>query len=603
MVGGVEIVALHGGADPVNGAEEMKSIPHTRACERTELGAPRLAHISLLASAGTWGLVHRHWASLRVISFLLHGFLLGMSACVCCIAHAQGRLPLTSIPTRVTQDSAKFRNGDRISGTVRAIDGGKLLFSLDLVGETAAFPIEAISGLSFAGPPQDTKAEASTESIAAGTGAAATTTSKKSPTGTTPGSGSLFAPSPSEGLQLSDAIYLRDGTYLSATVTGVTAKELRALSTIRPSPVQTAEGERTRIPGALSAGAGTQLLSIPKDQVVGIGFCHRDDAVFQSDFSSRELVGIVPALGSWSVEKGQLVQASPVPFCRAYIPAVQVGMMRYEWTADLSESSIAGLAFYAERSDTRFGDLAYMATIRDDVLHFYKVIGEARHEGKRERINSSGPLVRFKVEYDPRNGEIVLWAGGDLLMRLVDPAPIQRGEYVLLHTEGKAAFDDVRVTHLVGTVKDASHDASSDTVVLSNGDRVSGQLVEIYDKIVLKNPYTSAETSIDRRKVRAVTFASLGATEKSPPLTLPRISLWNGDAIWGKILRMNEDKAVVETSFASDLVVARDNLRVVTFPPAASSASSPERTDDALLTVGFEEDNQERQRNAEGPQP
>jgi len=430
--------------------------------------------------------------------------------------------PIFSLSPQIAQDSAKFVNGDHLTGTIEAIEQGKASFSLDLIGEKVEFPLENFSRISFTGPPS----------------------------------------SPPER---SDTIYLRDGSYLTATV-----------AALSPDVV---EGE------TLSG----QEITIPRSRIAGIGFYRPDDVLFENDFSHRGEMGFVPVTGGWKVEKGQLVQASPVPFCRAYVRRLQAGMMRYEWTTDASMSYNTGLLFFASTYNTRFGQSGYMVALRGKDVYFYKIIGERRYHGRKERVKSPGSLVRLRADYDPRSGEIVLWTGNDVLMRLFDSNPIPRGEYVLLHTEGKGAFDDVRISHLVGTIDALTPEEKLDTVLLSNGDRVSGQVVEISEHILLKNPYAPGETPIDRRRVRSIAFA---ASHQGPPpeaTAPPRISLWNGDLIFGTLVSMDDRDLTLKPSFVEHLVIARASLRTITFrhaPPRSLPAGRGAVT--SLLTAHME---------------
>jgi hypothetical protein len=428
-----------------------------------------------------------------------------------------------------THDSAKFINGDRLTGTVTAIEDGEVSFALDLIEKTAGFPVHNFSELSFAGPP-----------------------------------GSL---PPRAG-----AIYLRDGSYLSAEVTGLTPDAVEARTLLG------------------------QPIAIPKSEVLGIGFYRSDDVLFQSDFSWREetrlpkyqpacqstggttgrrygeQAGFVPVQGSWRVEKGQFVQASPLPFCRAYVRLVQAGMVRYEWAVDLSASQTAALIFFASGYDGRLGESGYMVMLRGKNVSVHKILGERKQHGATGGITSVPPkagLIRLRADYDPRSGEIVVQAGHELVIRLFDPNPIRRGEYVLLHSEGKAVFDDVRITHLVGTIEAPAPEGELDAVLLSNGDRVSGKVVGLSRQLLLKNPYSPAESPIERGRVRSITFASSGENPPTETRPLPRTSLWNGDVLLGEIVRMDEEALVLSTSFLPELTVARGNLRSIAFPEAS----------------------------------
>jgi hypothetical protein len=353
-----------------------------------------------------------------------------------------------------------------------------------------------------------------------------------------------------------DVIYLRDGSSLTATVIGLSPDALRA---------------RT-LPG--------QQLTLPKDGILGIGLYRSDNVLFENDFAMGKDMGLVPVLGTWNVEKGQLVQTASRAFCRAYVPLVQAGMMRYEWTIDGSHAHNAGLLFFAARYDSRFGHTAYMVMLKDRMVYLYKVIAERRNQAWRERVKSAGSLIHLAVEYDPRTGEIVVRSGEDVVVRLVDPDPLRRGEYVLLHTEGKAAFESVRVTHLVGAIRGLPLDAAADTLLLSNGDRVSGEVVGISDEVILRNPYAVSDTPVDKAAVSSIVFANTAGDAVAEEPKLPRITLWNGDKIFARVLDLHEDQVILEPRFTERLVLARSCLREVIFPESSSAATSEDASAD-----------------------
>jgi hypothetical protein len=446
---------------------------------------------------------------------LLSGF-----ACLPTYVLAQVNPAPVSLPIEVAHDSVKFVNGDHISGTVKSISNGELSFTLDLAEETLSFRIENVSELTFAGPPQ---------------------------------------PPP----ESRDAVYLREGSYLSATVT---ALRQDAVEAVTPS--------------------GQQLV-IPKEHIAGIGFHRPNDIVFQSDFSSKAEMGLTSVLGSWDVEKGQLVQASPTAFCRGYVPVVQSGVMRYEWAMELSGTVIGGLCFYASRPESRFGDLSYMVIARGRQLYFNKVIGEARHQGQRKDISQTETLVRFKVEYDSRSGETLICTDGKPLMRFRDPSPLRSGSYVLLHTEGRAVFDDLRITNIVGGIEGLASDPGLDTIILSNGDRVSGRITSISDILTLRSSYVPEETPVPRDRVRSIVFASGDSLPRRRTVISPEITFWNGDHIFGAITSLDELTVVIEMPLIAEVSAPRVNLRSIRFPRGDSSARDTDHTPGALPLIDF----------------
>jgi hypothetical protein len=365
-----------------------------------------------------------------------------------------------------------------------------------------------------------------------------------------------FVGPPNPVRERSDVIYLRDGGSLTARVTGLGPEALQV----------------TTFPG--------QQIAIPKRHLMGLGFHTLNGVLFDNDFSPGKDLGFVPVMGTWNVEKGQLVQTAPKPFCRAYLPLVQSGMVRYEWTTDASQAHNAGLLFCAARYDTRFGQLAYLVMLKNRMVYLYKVVAERRHQAWRERVKSSDSRVRLAVEYDPRTGEIVVRSDEEPLIRLVDPDPIRHGEYVILHTEGKAAYDDIRVTHLVGAAHDWIPEGDLDTLLLSNGDRVSGKVVQISDQILLQNAYASPETPIDRAAVRSIVFANPGGDDLIEEPNLPQVTLWNGDTILAQVLSLDEDKITLKPCFTERLVLARSHLREIVFPEEHAAASTQDASAD-----------------------
>lgn len=467
--------------------------------------------------------INRLWLATCCETFVFLSALTLFSSSTCFLTRvlAQMNPAPISLPLEVPQDSVKFVNGDHISGTVKSISNGELNFSLALAEETVSFPIENVSELTFAGPPQ---------------------------------------PPP----EIRDAIYLRDGSYLSATATALGQDAVEAVT---PS--------------------GQQLV-IPKEHIAGIGFHHPNDIVFQSDFSSKAQMGLTSVLGSWDVEKGQLVQAGPTSFCRAYVPVVQSGVMRYEWAMELSGTVIGGLCFYASRPETRFGDLSYMVIARGKQLYFNKVIGEARHQGQRKDISQTETLVRFLVEYDPRSGETLICTDGKPLMRFRDPSPLRSGSYVLLHTEGRAVFDDLRITNIVGGIEGLASDPGLDTILLSNGDRVSGRITSISDILTLRSSYVTEDTPVPRDRVRSIVFAPGDSLLRRRTVISPEITFWNGDRILGETTALDELTVVVELPLIAEVSVPRANLRAIRFPRGDSRARDTEHTLDGLSLIDFD---------------
>lgn len=373
-----------------------------------------------------------------------------------------------------------------------------------------------------------------------------------------------FAGPPQPPAELRDVIYLGDGSYFTATVTAI---------------------EPTAIEAATTTG---QQLVIPKKQVAGVGFHHPSDIIFQSDFSSKAEMGLIPVLGSWDVEKGQLVQASSTAFCRAYVPVVQSGLMRYEWAMELQGTATGGLCFFASNPQARFGELSYMVIARGRQLYFNKIIGEARHQGQRKDIPQTETLVRFLVEYDSRNGETLVCTDGKPLMRFRDANPLRSGNYVLLHTEGRAVFDDLKITHIVGGIEGIVSNPSLDTVLLSNGDRVSGHVTSTAEMAMLRSFYTSEETPVPRCSVRSVAFASGDAEPGRRAASFPEITFWNGDRIFGELIACDDLTGIVEMSLIRELSVLRGNLRAIKFPRDDSHARDAHETPGSLRLIDFD---------------
>lgn len=462
---------------------------------------------------------------------------------------AQASPAPVSLPIEVAQDSVKFVNGDHISGTVKSISNGRLFFTLDLTGETLSFPIENVSELRFAGPPLW-----SSRPVDQWEGRQDVSTPQLS------GSPLLWQPS----LENQDVIYLRDGSYFSANVTAI---------------------EQNAVEVVTSSG---HPIAIPKEHIAGAGFHHPNDIIFQSDFSSKAEMRLTPVLGSWDVEKGQLVQASPTSFCRAYVGIVQSGVVRYEWAMELQGNAIGGLCFFASNPQARFGEFSYMVIARGRQLYFNKVIGEARHQGQRKDIPQTETLVRFLVEYDSRNGETLICTDGKPLMRFRDLNPLRSGACVLLHTEGRAVFDDLRITHIVGGIEGTVSSPSLDSVVLSNGDRVSGHVISISDMVMLRSSYASKETSIPRQSVRSIAFACAEAGPRRGAATSPEITFWNGDRIFGELIACDDLIGIVEMSLIRELSVPRGNLRAIKFPRTDSHERDTDPTFGSLPLIDFE---------------
>ena len=123
-------------------------------------------------------------------------------------------------------------------------------------------------------------------------------------------------------------------------------------------------------------------------------------------------------------------------------------------------------------------------------------------------------------------------------------------------------------------------DAETDTLLLSNGDRVSGEVVEISDQVILRNPYAVSDTPVDKAAVCSIVFANAAGDAVVEEPTLPRITLWNGDKILAHIVSLDTDKIVLRPSFVGKLLIAKSDLREIVFPESLSAVTSGDSSAD-----------------------
>jgi len=112
---------------------------------------------------------------------------------------------------------------------------------------------------------------------------------------------------------------------------------------------------------------------------------------------------------------------------------------------------------------------------------------------------------------------------------------------------GRAAFDDVRVEQLGGDATVAEEEAGKDVVVLSNGDRIAGEVVEISkDKVVVARalPARSGPENLamDRGKVLRVVFGGRTCI----PVKRSSIVFWDETRLEGDVRSLENDVVEVE---------------------------------------------------------
>jgi hypothetical protein len=178
----------------------------------------------------------------------------------------------------------------------------------------------------------------------------------------------------------------------------------------------------------------------------------------------------------------------------------------------------------------------------------YKVEEGGESQGFWCPVEPGMTTARIEVLYNCPARRIQIWLDGRQVAHLSDiGSPVQAGDYVVLLTVGRAAFDDVRVEQFGGDATVAEEEAGKDIVILNNGDRIAGEVVEISkDKVAVARALPARSgpenLAIDRGKVLRVIFGGRTCI----PVKRSSIVFWDETRLEGDVRSLENDVVEVE---------------------------------------------------------
>jgi hypothetical protein len=336
-----------------------------------------------------------------------------------------------------------------------------------------------------------------------------------------------------------DRLVFPNGDRLSVTLKGLTEGTLDATT---------------------SAG---EAISVKTDWLTGIIFERKPFAVYENDFEDGDLKHIKPASGTWAIEGGRLKQTERnASFSTASLDVVQDGRFQYDWVADLVGGNAYGFYFFASDNDSIHGGSSYLIMAQGQSIYLYKVQSDNQQYYANYTLPRRDERAKFRLDYDPSNGHIILNVDGKDVFRYRDPQPITSGRYVIFRTDNVGSFDNITITRLGGgrILPTEAKARGRDIVCLANNDEVSGEVISIDDAtLLMKTDYDEDPVDIERDYISSLTFYRQAAKATEPGAA--HITLVNDDSISGKLISLDDQAIVIESPVVGRISIARNLAR------------------------------------------
>ncbi|MDP2898902.1 MAG: hypothetical protein Q8Q12_20385 [bacterium] len=415
------------------------------------------------------------------------------------------KLPLEDERDR---DEIVLKNGDSLSGEVTGIRGGTVYFHADMAeGEIKA----TFASLKIASFRKKTQREGPTVENA----------------DTRRGTG--FPP-------VSGEVALVEGGRFGATIH-------------RMEGLPEGDGPKDRLFFSPAPSPDSTEMSLGLDKIASVAFSREPLVLLKADFSAANSSPFTANEGEWVVYDGRFLQSDPSQHnATAYVRVKQQGLMQYSWTLHKTDWGHAGVYILASEQKPGNGSQGYRIHLEHGRLVLYKVEEGGESQGFWCPVAPGMTTARIEVLYNCPARRIQIWLDGRQVAHLSDiGSPVQAGDYVVLLTVGRAAFDDVRVEQLGGDATVAEEEAGKDVVVLSNGDRIAGEVVEISkDKVVVARalPARSGPENLamDRGKMLRVVFGGRTCI----PVKRSSIVFWDETRLEGDVGSLENDIVEVQ---------------------------------------------------------
>lgn len=311
-------------------------------------------------------------------------------------------------------------------------------------------------------------------------------------------------------------------------------------------------------------------LRLEKGKVSGLFFKKVPMKILEEHFDSDES-GFTPVKGEWAVEEGQFVQKNKSSSSyRASALLRQQGRYNYKWTVDTSRSDVTGFYFFARDGTSVHGGNSYYLTLNGTKsVYLYKCQNNNQHYYASYTLSKGVEHVNFELEYDPGTGLIAIKINGEEAMRWKDTEPIQKGKYIILHANGRAAFDNVIVSHIGDSFLPSLAAASpdEDVILFVNGDILSGSVVSVDgENVAIEDEYDPEGIVISKTKISSLRFRmEKGEGLLSPPRSYKWV-MWNGDTLTGRLDYLDDKEIKIKSDSAGDLILPRRFLKRIETP-------------------------------------
>jgi len=312
--------------------------------------------------------------------------------------------------------------------------------------------------------------------------------------------------------------------------------------------------------GSLNAttSAGEDL-SIKTDWLTGIIFERKPFAVYENDFEDGKLKGLDPSTGKWVIEGGLLKQTERnASFSSASLELVQDGRFQYDWVADLVGGNAYGFYFFASDADSVQGGTSYLIMAQGQSIYLYKVQNDNQQYYANYTLPKRDERTRFRLDYDPANGHVILNVDGKDIFRYRDPQPITSGRYVIFRTDNVGSFDNITITRLGGgrILPTEAKARGRDIVCLANNDEVSGEVISVDNEtLLMKTDYDEDPVDIERAYISSMTFYRQAAKSTEPGAA--RITLVNDDTVTGTLVSLDDQTIVVDSPIVGRISISR----------------------------------------------
>jgi hypothetical protein len=432
------------------------------------------------------------------------------------------KLPLESERGR---DEIVLKNGDSLSGQVTGICGGTVCFQADMAEGEIKAPFPSLKRVSFR---ERTKRE--------------DTTGYNADTGRPTGRGGRGFQPVNHGQDAhatagrAGEVVLVEGGQFAATI-----HRMEGL------PEGDVQGDRLFFSPAPSPDSTEMALGL--DKIASVTFSCEPLVLLNADFSDADSSPFTASEGEWVVYDGRFLQSDPSQHnATAYVRVKQQGLMRYSWTLHKTDWGHAGVYILSSGQKPGDGGQGYRIHLEPGRLVLYKVEEHGESQGFWCPVAPGITTARVEVLYNFSARKIQIWLNERQVAHLSDiGSPVQAGDYVVLLTVGRAAFDDVRVEQFRGDGTVAEEEAGKDIVILNNGDRIAGKMTQISeDKVVVARALPARSgpehLAIDRGKVLRVIFG--GRTPM--PVKRSSIVFWDETQLEGDVRSLENDIIEVE---------------------------------------------------------